>query len=139
MAIERRSSRVVAARAIIRLSRRQRQIMDVLYRRGTATAAEVRDELPDAPGYSAVRALLRILEDKGQVRHVERGTRYVYEPVTSRANAGRTAMHRVLHTFFGGVPDEALAALLEVAAVELPRGERERMRRALAGVRRRSG
>jgi predicted transcriptional regulator len=111
----------------IRLSRRQRQIMDVLYRRGIATAAEVRMGLPDAPSYSAVRAMLRILEDRGQIRHTERGGRYVYTPVRSRAHAGRTAMQRVLVTFFDNAPEKALAALLNVADVQLSDAEARRL------------
>ena len=75
------------------LSRRERQIMDFLYRHGRATAAEVQAGIPDAPGYSAVRAMLRILEDKGHVRHEERGPRYVFSPVVSRARARRFGVH----------------------------------------------
>lgn len=101
------------------LSRRERQIMDVLHARGSATAAEVRAALPDPPGYSAVRALLRILEDKGHVRHREEGVRYVYLPRRSRLTASRSALKRVVATFFQGSVAEAMAALLETPDTEL--------------------
>jgi predicted transcriptional regulator len=93
---------MAAKRALSSLSRRERQIMEVLYREGRATASEVLERLPDPPGYSAVRALLRILEEKGQVRHAADGNRYVYEPRLSRDRAGRPALAGVLETFFDG-------------------------------------
>jgi predicted transcriptional regulator len=95
------------------LSRRERQIMDVLYRRGRATAAEVQQEIPDAPGYSAVRAMLRVLEEKGHVRHEEESLRYVFLPVTSRAAATRSAVSHLVETFFAGSTERAVAALLD--------------------------
>src|ERR1051325_11017584 len=91
------------------LSRRERQIMDVLHARGQATAAEVLGALPDPPSYSAVRALLRILEDKGHVKHREDGTRYIYFPRPSRQTASRSALRRVVSTFFQGSTTEAVA------------------------------
>ena len=94
------------------LSRRERQIMDVLYARGSATAAEIRDTLPDAPSYSAVRALLRILEEKGHARHEQQGPRYVYFPQVSRERARRSALKRLVSTFFGGSAAQAAAALI---------------------------
>jgi predicted transcriptional regulator len=94
------------------LSRRERQIMDVLYRRGRATAAEVQEELPDPPGYSAVRSALALLEERGLVRHEEDGRRYVYLPATSPRKARSGALDHVLRTFFGGSRLEALAALM---------------------------
>jgi predicted transcriptional regulator len=96
-----------------RLSRRERQIMDVLYRRGRATAAEVREELPDPPGYSAVRSALRLLEERGLLRHEEEGRRYVYLPVTPPRRASARALDHLLRTFFGGSRARALAALME--------------------------
>jgi BlaI family penicillinase repressor len=101
------------------LSRRERQIMDVLHARGQATAAEVLAALPSPPGYSAVRALLRILEDKGHVRHRREGARYVYLPRTSPQTARRSALKRVVSTFFQGSVAQAMAALLETADTEL--------------------
>ena len=105
------------------LSRRERQIMDALHQRGLATAAEVQAALPDAPGYSAVRALLRILEDKGHIRHRREGARYVYLPRASRQTARRSALKRVVATFFQGSVTQAMAALLETADTQLPDSE----------------
>src|SRR5262245_10769429 len=95
------------------LSRRERQIMDVLYRRGRATAAEVREAMPDAPGYSAVRAMLRVLEAKGHIRHEEEALRYVFIPTASRAQATRSALAHLVATFFEGSTERAVAALLD--------------------------
>ena len=103
----------------LHLSRRERQIMDVLHHREAATAAEIRAALPDAPGYSAVRALLRILEEKGHVKHEQDGPRYVYLPCVSRENASRSALKRLVSTFFQGSTKQALAALLENADTKL--------------------
>lgn len=97
------------------LSRRERQIMDILYRDGRATAAEVLERLPDPPSYSAVRALLKILENKGHVRHVLDGTRHVFLPKLARERARRSALRNLLDTFFGGSAEEAVAALLELS------------------------
>jgi len=101
------------------LSRRERQIMDVLHARGSASAAGVRAALPDPPSYSAVRALLRILEGKGHIRHRAQGTRYLYQPRKSRQTASRSALRRVVATFFDGSTSRAVAALLEEADTEL--------------------
>jgi BlaI family penicillinase repressor len=95
------------------LSRRERQILDVLYRAGRATAADVRKAMPDAPSYSAVRTLLRILEDKGHVRHEQDGARYVYMPRVERERAKRSALRHMVHTFFEGSATQAIAALLD--------------------------
>ncbi len=105
------------------LSRRERQIMDVLYRRGRASVAEVRSGIPDAPSYSAVRALLRVLEDKGHVRHEEEGPRYVYLPTVPRTEARDSALQHMVRTFFDGSPAQAVAALLGDAKTELSRSE----------------
>ncbi|MCU0305123.1 MAG: BlaI/MecI/CopY family transcriptional regulator [Thermoanaerobaculales bacterium] len=96
------------------LSRRERQIMEVIYARGRATAAEVREDLPDPPSYSAVRAMLRILEDKGHLSHESDGPRYVFRPTVPREEARETALKRLVQTFFGGSPERAVAALLEL-------------------------
>jgi len=95
------------------LSRRERQIMDVLYRRGRATVSEVQRGIPDAPGYSAVRAMLRVLEEKGHVRHEEESLRYVFLPTTSRTQATRSAVRHLVETFFEGSTERAVAALLD--------------------------
>ena len=94
------------------LSRRERQIMDVIYRRGRATAAEVLEDIPDPPSYSAVRAMLRLLEEKGHLRHEQDGPRYVFLPIVNRDRARRSALTHVVRTFFDGSATEAVAALL---------------------------
>ena len=95
------------------LSRREREIMDVLYQRGKATATEVREAMPDAPGYSAVRAMLRILEEKGHVTHSADGLKYVYAPTVPRDKAKRSAVKHLLSTFFNDSPEQIVAALLD--------------------------
>ena len=101
--------------------------MDVVYVRGRVTAAEVRAMLKPPPGYSAVRAMLRILEDKGFVRHEVEGVTYVFLPVHSKTTASRSAMRRLLDTFYGGSASSALAALLDVSSVKLSSRDRERL------------
>jgi predicted transcriptional regulator len=110
-------------RAEDQLSRRERQIMHVLHQRGRATAAEVLAALPEPPGYSAVRALLRILEEKGHVKHAREGARYVYMPRGSREAAQRSALKRVVATFFEGSAAQAMAALLEAGDTKLSESE----------------
>src|ERR1051325_8576678 len=117
------------------LSRRERQIMDVLHARGTATAAEVLAALPDPPGYSGVRALLRILEDKGHVKHQKSGARYVDLPRASRGPASRSALRRVVSTFFQGSVTQAMAALLENADTELSDAELTRLQQIIRKAR----
>ena len=95
------------------VSRRERQILDVLYRLGRATAADIQQALPDPPSYSAVRTLLRILEEKGHVRHTQDGTRYVYLPTVARDSARRSALRHMLNTFFEGSATHAIAALID--------------------------
>jgi predicted transcriptional regulator len=97
------------------LSRRERQIMDIVYARGKATAAEVVAALPDPPSYSAVRALLRILEQKGHLRHEEDGVRYLFLPTVPRDRARKSALRNLVHTFFEGSAGQAAAALLDRA------------------------
>lgn len=99
------------------LSRRERQIMDVVYQRGRVTAAEVLDALPDPPSYSAVRALLRVLEEKGHLRHRRDGARYVFLPTVPRETARRSALARVVRTFFGGSTEETVAALIDQSSL----------------------
>jgi BlaI family penicillinase repressor len=101
------------------LSRRERQIMDVLFQRGEGSVAEVRGDLPDPPSYSAVRATLRVLEEKGRVRHRESGGRYVYEPVVAPERARAAALTHVVRTFFDGSPEEAAVALLRMSDTRL--------------------
>jgi BlaI family transcriptional regulator, penicillinase repressor len=94
------------------LSRRERQIIDILYRRGRATAADVMHELPGDPSYSTVRTQLRVLEEKGHVRHEEKGLRYVYIPIVSRRTVRKSALKHLVNTFFEGSAEQAVAALL---------------------------
>ena len=120
------------------LSRRERQIMDVLYQRGEATAAEVQERLPEAPSYSAVRAMLRILEEKGHVTHTEDGPRYVFRPVVARDTAQKSAVSHLLRTFFDGSVEAAMTALLDATDRKLSRAEVERLA-ALIEQRKREG
>lgn len=110
------------------LSNRERQIMDVLYRERRATAAEVHALLPEPPSYSAVRATLRILEEKGQVRHEEEGPRYVYSPVVARDKAKRSAVRHLLATFFDGSTELAVATLLDESSSQLGETDYERLK-----------
>src|SRR5262245_47880395 len=109
------------------LSRRERQIMDVLYRKESATAAEVMENLPDPPGYSAVRALLRILEQKGHVRHEEKAGKYIFIPTLQPEKAKRSAVRHLVQTFFGGSAEEAVAALLDSSSSRLSEPELDRL------------
>ena len=109
------------------LSRRERQIMDVLHRLGRATAATVREELHTPPSYSAVRALLRILEDKGHVRHQQDGPRYVYAPTLPHNNAQQSALRHILQTFFNGSAEQAISALLDDQSTRLSSAELDRL------------
>lgn len=117
------------------LSRRERQIMEVLYRDRQGTASEVLAALPDPPGYSAVRAMLRVLENKGLVRHVAEGTRYVYLPTLPRERAGRPAMAKVLETFFEGSTEKAVAALLDLSRADLSDDDLDRLSRLIEQAR----
>lgn len=119
------------------LSRRERQIVDALFRLGRASAAEVRAQLPDAPSYSAVRALLRILEDKGHVRHEQDGPRYVYMPTVARESAKRSALRHLVQTFFEGSTTQAMSALLDSSASKISDAELDRLRRMLDEARKR--
>jgi BlaI family transcriptional regulator, penicillinase repressor len=109
------------------LSRRERQIIDILYAQGRATAAEVQTALPEPPSYSAVRAMLRILEEKGHVRHEQDGPRYVYLPTVGRDNAKKSAMRHMLQTFFDGSAEQAISSLLGDPAARLSDAELDRL------------
>ncbi|HUQ20453.1 MAG TPA: BlaI/MecI/CopY family transcriptional regulator [Gemmatimonadaceae bacterium] len=109
------------------LSRRERQIMDILYRRGSASAAEIKAELPEAPSYSAVRAMLRILEEKGHLKHHADGPRYVFTPVVARNAAQKSALRQMVRTFFDGSATQAVAALLDMSARNLSDDELEEL------------
>ncbi|HET6955222.1 MAG TPA: BlaI/MecI/CopY family transcriptional regulator [Vicinamibacterales bacterium] len=109
------------------LSRRERQIMDVLYRRGRATAAEVMAELPGEPNYSTVRTQLRVLEEKGHVLHDEEGPRYVYAPAVPRHAARKSALKHLVETFFDGSAEQVVAAVLGGEASRLSDEDLERI------------
>jgi BlaI family penicillinase repressor len=113
--------------ALTGLSRRERQIVEILYQKGKASASEVREGMDDAPSYSAVRAMLRVLEEKGHVKHQAEGLKYVYVPTVARDKAKRSAVKHVLDTFFGGSPEQIVAALLDVSSTRLTREELDRM------------
>ena len=113
--------------ALAGLSRRERQIMEILYQRGKASASDVREAMQDAPGYSAVRAMLRVLEEKGHVRHESEGLKYVYVPVVNRDKAKRSAVKHLMDTFFRDSPEQVVAALLDVSSKRLTRQELDRM------------
>ena len=109
------------------LSRRERQIMDILYQRGKASASEVLDAMEDAPSNSAVRTLLRVLEEKGHVRRRAEGLKYVYAPTVAQEKAKRTAVKHLMDTYFAGSPEQIVAALLDVSSTRLTRQELDRM------------
>lgn len=110
-----------------RLTRRERQIMDILFRQGEATVADVMEALPDPPSYSAVRATMRILEEKGHIRHREDGPRYVYLPRVGQEQARQAALTHLLTTFFGGSAEQAVMALAELSDAELTPEQLERL------------
>lgn len=118
------------------LSRRERQIMDFLYQAGRASAAEVLDALPDPPGYSAVRATLRILEQKGHVRHEEDGRAYVFIPVLKKDAARKRALTHLLKTFFDNSTEQAVAALVDLAGPKANAAELDRIRKIIDDARR---
>jgi len=118
------------------LSRRERQIMDILYQRGKSSASEVLEAMADPPGYSAVRAMLRVLEEKGHVKHQAEGLKYVYVPTVARDKAKRSAVKHLLDTFFKDAPEQVVAALLDVSSTRLTRAELDRMAEMIEKARR---
>lgn len=117
------------------LTRRERQIMDALFRRGRATAAEIMADLPGSPSYSTVRTQLRVLEEKGHVRHEEEGTRYVYVPAVRRQAARKSALKHLVDTFFDGSAEKAVAALLGGEASRISADELDRIAGLVARAR----
>ena len=109
------------------LTRREREIMDILYRLGRASAQEVLDNLAEPPSYSAVRALLRLLEERGHAKHVSDGARYLYQPTVARGEARRKALSHVVATFFGGSVEQAMMTLVESSRDKLSVSELERL------------
>ncbi len=119
------------------LSRRERQIMDVVYRLGRASVSDVLERLPDPPSYSAVRAMLRILEEKGHLRHEQDGPRYLYLATVPRETAKESALKHLLRTFFGGSTTAAVAALLDLSEDNLSEAELDRLSRLIENARER--
>jgi predicted transcriptional regulator len=114
------------------LTRREREIMDILHRRGRATAHEVMDDLSDPPSYSAVRTFLRLLEERGHVRHEQDGPRYVYTPTVARREAQRSAISHLVDTFFDGSVEAAVATLVESSKPKLSAQELDRIAALIA-------
>jgi BlaI family penicillinase repressor len=121
------------------LSRRERQILDLVYARGEATALDVVADLPDPLSKNAVRTFLRILEEKGHLRHRQEGQTYVYQPLRPRTHAGRSALRRVLDTFFAGSLESAVAAHLGDSATELSSDDLKRLEKLIQQARKRGG
>ncbi len=119
-----------------KLSRRERQIMDVLYQRQRASVAEIRESLASPPSYSAVRALLRILEEKGHIRHAEKDLRYVYFPTVSRRRVRRAALRHLVETFFDGSAAQTVATLLDPSTARMSESELDRISELIAKARR---
>jgi predicted transcriptional regulator len=117
------------------LSRRERQIMDIIYRRGRASVSEVLEEMPDPPSYSSARATMGILESKGHLKHEKEGPRYVYSPTVSRRKASSSAVRQLLSTFFDGSVERAVAALLSASESELSDEELDRLARLIRDAR----
>lgn len=118
------------------LTRRERQIMDVVYRLGSATVADVQAEIPDPPSYSSVRGLMRVLTEKGELTYETDGPRYVYRATTPHAEARASALQRVLATFFDDSPTQAMAALIDLSGRELTEGELDRLENLIRKARR---
>ena len=117
----------MAKKLLTNLSRRERQIMDIIYRKGKATAAEVKNLLPNPPSYSTVRTLLSVLESKGLLKHKEQGLRYVYKPVISQEKAKHSALKHVMKTFFDDSTERVVAALLDLSETKLSEEELDKL------------
>ena len=119
----------------LHLSRRERQIMDIIYRLGEATAHEVHEKMPNPPSYSAVRAALRVLEQKGHVRHQYRGPRYVFKPTVSRDKARKAVLKQVVQTFFEGSTSQVVNTLLDISESTIPDDDLDRLSELIEKVR----
>ncbi len=117
------------------LSRRERQVMDILHRRQGATVAEIMGDLPDPPTYSAVRSVLRILGEKSLIKHKEDGPRYVYYPAESTESASEGMLAHVVRTYFAGSPEQAMAALFRMSDVDIDDAEVQRLRATISRAR----
>lgn len=118
-------------RLLTQLSRRERQIMDILFRREEASAADVLNALPDPPSYSAVRALLNVLEEKGFVRHVRRGRAYIYSPTAKRSEASKSALKHVVQTFFDDSVEQVVATLISMSDAKVSDEEYKRLEKLI--------
>jgi len=123
----------------VTLSRRERQIMDIVYARGKASAGDVLDDLPDQPSRTTVRTLLRILEEKGFVKHTTEGREYIYRPTRPKAKAGRSAMNRVVDTFFDGSLGRAMANYLADPKANMSKDDLDRLSQLITEARKRRG
>ena len=121
------------------LSRREREIMDIVYRRGPASVSDVMQRLSESPGYSAVRTMLRRLEEKGHLKHVQEGTQYVYSPTVARSRARESALRRVVDTFFEGSTGKLVSAILDRSVATLTREELDELEATIARARRENG
>lgn len=119
------------------LSRRERQIMDIVYTHGEATVSDVLKEIPDPPSYSAVRAMIRKLEEKGHLSHDVSGPRYVYRPTLPHEDAQESALERLMQTFFDGSPSRAVQAILDASSAELTDAQLDELEGLIADARRR--
>lgn len=117
------------------LTRRERQVMNILHRRGASTVAEIMEDLPDPPTYSAVRSILRILGEKSMVRYREDGPRYVYLPAESTERTRDTALEHVVQTYFGGSAEQAMTALLRISDADISDSEIDRLRAKIRAAR----
>ena len=129
----------MAGKNLNELSRRERQIMDVVYGRGTATAAQVREAMPNPPSYSAVRALLRVLEDKGVVQHKQDGPRYIYAAIVKRDRVKTSALKHLMQTFFDNSAENVVSALIDISGAELNDDEYRRLRALIDQASRKGG
>jgi predicted transcriptional regulator len=120
------------SRVLSRLSRRERQIMEIIYSRGSVSAGDVQDALSDAPGYSAVRSALRLLEQKGLLKHRTDGLKYIYEPIVPGDKAGKSALQRVVETFFQNSPARVIQTLLSQKDYSLSEGELAELEKLIA-------
>jgi len=118
-------------KSITDLSRRERQIMDVIFKKRAATVAEVREAMPDPPSYSSVRALLRILEDKGLLKHKQQGPRYLYQPTVRRDRARTSALKHLVHTFYDNSIEQVVAALMDMSGSDMSEEEYEQLSRMI--------
>jgi BlaI family penicillinase repressor len=121
------------------LSRREREILDILYSSGKATASEVKDAMKDPPTYSGVRGMLRVLEEKGHVKHENQGLKYVYTPMVNPEKAKRSAIKHLVETFFRDSPEQVVAALLDVSSKRLTRKELDRMAEMIEEAKKKEG